>query len=680
MFIIFILGFLCPFFAQTQTTDKQFEWLVEPIYDYVGDFKEGLAAVKLNGKWGIINKMGKVIVEPQYDYINNLVEGLFRVALNGNWGFLDKTGKVVVEIKYRGASDLSEGLARVQLNNKWGFVDKTGKVVVEIKYREASDLSEGLAAVRLNDKWGFIDKTGKVVIDIKYDGASPFSEGLASVAYVDKNIHTNKNEDQYGFINQKGEVAFQTFKYISNGFHEGLCCHRYSVSSKEDKWETAYYAIKVIDKFGYSVFSFHSKNAKEDMYIDDFQNGLVQVKFRKDRILWWDSYIKIVDRTGNFICKTEFRNVGNFSDGLAWAILKKKVGFINTMGEMVIKPQFESANNFSEGLAAVRLNGKAGFIDKTGKMIIEPQFEFANNFSEGLCATKINRKWGFIKYPLLKEKTKKQELQNFIDVDSDIPVTASPNDYRFALIIGNEKYQKECQVAFAENDALVFKQYAIKTLGVPEKNIIFGLNVAARGMYNSIEQLQNFIKAKEGKAEVVVYYAGHGGVKEETKEPFLLPVDVSNEDLKNENLKFAVSIGDLYKKLTAFPSVRVVVFFDACFSGAVRTDASQQVAQLRELRIRITPVWKQPVGKIIVFAACEGEQTAMSFQGKKHGMFTYFLLSALKTSNLDRLTLGELFEKIRENTATEAARENKEQNPTFLIGTGIENWDKLKLR
>ena len=82
------------------------------------------------------------------------------MRLNSKYGFIDKTGKEVIPLKYDNAFDFSEGLALVWLNEKCGYIDKTGKEVIPIKYYNADSFSEGLASVRLNGKWGYIDKTG----------------------------------------------------------------------------------------------------------------------------------------------------------------------------------------------------------------------------------------------------------------------------------------------------------------------------------------------------------------------------------------------------------------------------------------------------------------------------------------------------------------------------------------
>nr|WP_325099647.1 WG repeat-containing protein [Campylobacter sp. TTU_617] len=48
--------------------DKSGKIVIELKYDNI-IFEEGLAQVKLNGKWGVIDKNGKIIIEPKYDIL-----------------------------------------------------------------------------------------------------------------------------------------------------------------------------------------------------------------------------------------------------------------------------------------------------------------------------------------------------------------------------------------------------------------------------------------------------------------------------------------------------------------------------------------------------------------------------------------------------------------------------------
>ena len=187
--------------------------VIPAIYNYASDFSEGLALVRLNGKFGIVDKTGREIIPPKYDEVRYFSEGLAKVKLNDKYGFVDKTGKVVIPLKYEDAGSFSEGLALVRLNGKYGFVDKTGKEVIPLKYEYAYSFSEGLALVKLNDKYGFVDKTGKEVIPLKYKYANCFSEGLAGV----------KSFLFWGFIDKSGNVIVESkYDWVSPFFSEGL--------------------------------------------------------------------------------------------------------------------------------------------------------------------------------------------------------------------------------------------------------------------------------------------------------------------------------------------------------------------------------------------------------------------------------------------------------------------------
>ena len=77
-----------------------------------------------------------------------------------------------------------------------------------------------------------------------------------------------------------------------------------------------------------------------------------------------------------------------FSEGLAFAQINGKVGYINKVGDMVVTlPQCDMGFDFHDGLAAVRdkKSYKWGYIDKTGRQIVSYQYSNADDFSEGLA-------------------------------------------------------------------------------------------------------------------------------------------------------------------------------------------------------------------------------------------------------------------------------------------------------
>ena len=86
------------------------------------------------------------------------------------------------------------------------------------------------------------------------------------------------------------------------------------------------------------------------------------------------------------------------------------------------------------------------------------------------------------------------------DVDINIPINNTVDENKFALIIGNEDYSSfqqglssEMNVTYAINDASIFKEYCLKTLGVSSKNIIYLVNATVGKMSQSIDKIKNLI-------------------------------------------------------------------------------------------------------------------------------------------------------------------------------------------
>ncbi len=264
------------------------------------------------------------------------------------------------------------------------------------------------------------------------------------------------------------------------------------------------------------------------------------------------------------------------------------------------------------------------------------------------------------------------------DVDIDIPLVGEKNPNRYALVIGNEDYstfqrglQRESDVEFAIHDAESFKAYALNVLGVPGDNIIFKANATAIEMHRAITQISSIAKVKGGEAELFVYYAGHGFPDEKTQEPYLIPVDVSGSDLQ-----FAIKMSDFYARLTEHPSKRVTVFLDACFSGGGR---EQGLLAARAVRMR--PRENVLSGNLVVFAAASGDQTALPYRDKNHGMFTYHLLKLLKETQ-GQVTYKQLSDYLQSEVGTRSILVNqRDQNPQTNISPSLdESWKEWKLR
>ena len=71
--------------------------MIEPQWEDAIGFHKGLAGVQRNGKWGFIDKTGKVMIEPRWDEVSNFRHELALVKEDKKFGFIDRTGRIVIE-------------------------------------------------------------------------------------------------------------------------------------------------------------------------------------------------------------------------------------------------------------------------------------------------------------------------------------------------------------------------------------------------------------------------------------------------------------------------------------------------------------------------------------------------------------------------------------------------------
>lgn len=259
------------------------------------------------------------------------------------------------------------------------------------------------------------------------------------------------------------------------------------------------------------------------------------------------------------------------------------------------------------------------------------------------------------------------------DVDRDIPHTGNTDPDKFAIIIGNEDYHSfqrglsaETDVPYAANDAAVFAEYCEKALGVPHENITMTTNARWSDMNREINRMTEIVKLHGTRSELIFYYAGHGFPDENTKESYLIPVDISGTDFRS-----GFKLSDLYAKLAGTGAGKVTVFMDACFSGGGR-----EAGLLAARGIKVVPKKTPLKGNIVVFSATTADQVALPYNEKQHGMFTYFLLKKIQETAGD-CTYSELSDYLSKEVSEYSLRINyKLQNPETSCSYSVQ--DKWK--
>lgn len=589
-------------------------WVIPARYEKAYSFSDGLAAVKINGKFGFITRTGEAAIAYRFDNAWSFSEGLACVKLNGKWGFVRHDGSAAIAYRFDDAKSFSEGLAAVKANGKWGFIDRDGVCTIPYKYDSANAFSEGLAAAQLNGKWGFIDSGGKWYAT-KEDYIPPFSD--YAKRYVEREIN----------------------KWQVKGKYEKTADWQQRVNErtrKEKVTELTHQAEKE-----YILEQGNAINISQRLDDYDADNEIFLVKD---------------DNFGDLLVPVPIADAPAFDRD--FYTMKRSVRYFVENDRLALA---ELTFTTSEGKNFTYSNAAS-----LEYFITNVDYRFAPIEIDESVVTRMQRGEQRIKYAQLDNAAQS-------DVDVDIPKTNVVNDHTFAVIIANELYKHEEQVPYAKTDGESFRNYCMRTLGLPEGCVHFCADATLNEMRMAMNWLKDIGEAFGSEAKVLFYYAGHGVSDDATRSAVLLPVDGSGRDTES-----GYSVDKLYSQLGALPVGSVTVFLDACFSGSKR-DGEMMVASRG---VAIKPKASAPVqGNMVILSATTGDETAALYPDKGHGLFTYFLLKKLQETQ-GKCTLGELADYVTKRVNQESVIANKRpQTPTVSFSPGMtDRWAKLTLR
>ncbi len=184
---------------------KRKKYITKFIYEDLWSFHEGLAMVKIGKNYGFINTRGKVVLDPIYRQVRMMGFSCGLACVRnqeGKWGYIDKTGKVIIEYQFGEADWFQENKAFVQ--DKWGepgyFIDLTGQRIFDKTFDNVWAFKDGLCGVTVNKKHGVIDSLGNWLVEPKYDWLHVFYQD-GWIAY----FNFFEGKAKWGIINSKGE-------------------------------------------------------------------------------------------------------------------------------------------------------------------------------------------------------------------------------------------------------------------------------------------------------------------------------------------------------------------------------------------------------------------------------------------------------------------------------------------
>lgn len=420
------------------------------IYEDVGPFFDGFAAVKKNNLWGFVNQYGNEVIKCQYssvDFKQGIVLGyidkMWKKGLPFGDGVNDFTNYCFFHIKY------SLLIVYDFVNNSVIIFNKIGKKIIEIEGK--------LSIINYRDRILEFQKSEYIVIHQEHlsgYGENTFDE-YSIFDLCELKIIFNKvdNPDDF-YCNYIGENIFS------------LKETEYLVDNKNIAWRD-FFGDEVDRVVGYFYWNIKTnikfKIKRFDQNLDRqiiFDGGFgAHLEYSTLTIL--DSNLNIITQIDNVA------TVSSFSEGACGFKIGEFWGYFDKKGKIFIKPQYQNVGSFKEGLAWVtKKYSGIGYVNKLGIEVIPMKYSSNNykrlfdyqlnvsceiwggaNFENGLVKVSEDKKYFYIN---------KKGVEFYEEIESPAIKNISSEIITIELIkaieAGWELKTTEDDILFLEND------------------------------------------------------------------------------------------------------------------------------------------------------------------------------------------------------------------------------------
>lgn len=335
------------------------QWVIPPRYRGAYPFKNGVAMVRAEDRFQLIDTRGNPLITESFKRIFLATRDW--VVADDRWYRLDQHGKwTATPNPYTEVTPFTDRLVVARRENRSVLVDRSGKQLTPEHFDYIQRAIHGRALVRKDNKWGVIDTQGRWLLAPQYESLGMTEEGLL----------LSQQQGQLQFLDNSGKpLPAMAYRPLGKGA-EGLtgACQELRCGYVDD---TGQWAI-----------------APQFENIQPFAGGIAQVTQY--------GLVAYIDRNGRMITPAPpataaaprlwrpdaMRDAHSNNGGTVF-------GYLDRTGKIAIPAVFSRATGFAERLAAVQAsNGEFGYIGPDGRWVIPPSFRDALPFSEGWAMVK----------------------------------------------------------------------------------------------------------------------------------------------------------------------------------------------------------------------------------------------------------------------------------------------------
>ena len=373
------------------------EEIIPQKYQAALEFSEGLAGVRIMGRWGFINMKGDIIITPQFDLVGSFANDLAEVLMNGKVGVINRQGDLVVKPQFSRAIPFSKNVVLAE-PGEWRSVHFRGHE----KLGNLKSISNYISGVRglysiqsgwiTKPEWEFsiFDDTGKTSLIwakhkernslyglMRLDGSWQVEPRYDHVQVLRDERAVVREKEEWGAVDPAGELVVYLRPWWLSYWDNGFALTRDPKTQKEG----------LLDKTGNLV------GGRVFDKVNRGKNGIGEVMF--------DGVWHGIDQQGNIVAHPRENEVFmECPSGLKLVYVSGKLQFTDLSGKPTVPYLLDRDTVIQfdcHKINSVKYNGKWGYVDKKGHLLFDPpEFDNQYDFIDGYAAVQKNKKWGII--------------------------------------------------------------------------------------------------------------------------------------------------------------------------------------------------------------------------------------------------------------------------------------------
>ena len=267
------------------------------------------------------------------------------------------------------------------------------------------------------------------------------------------------------------------------------------------------------------------------------------------------------------------------------------------------------------------------------------------------------------------------------EVTEEFSIIYTPKEgKRWAVVIGIGQYENEGvrDLDYSAQDARNIYEYLTSYCGFSKENTILLTDKEAT-LKEVKTALGTFLRQKAGKEDLVfIYYSGHGAPEIDNKSAdgdglskYIVTYDADPDNL----YATALPMDEISRIFSRISAERIVFFIDSCYSGSAGGKtffADADIGKAENISQNFLKELSSGTGRIVITAS-NANEVALESDELGHGIFTHFLLEALR-GNADRdgngfVTVDEVYQYLYDEVARES---DNRQHPVKMSQGKVE--------